>query len=69
MVHSDEQKHQEACVDEQRAPCQTQTQKESIQRVELKVGNLGEALEVVTREATKPPLEVSKIYLHRATVI
>lgn len=56
-------------MDEQSAPYQTQTQKESIQRVELKVGNLGEALEVVTREATKPPLEVSKIYLHRATVI
>lgn len=56
-------------MDEQSAPCQTQTQKGSIPRVELKVGNLGEALEGVTRGEMKRPLEVSKIYLHKATVI
>jgi len=35
------QKHQEACIDEQGAPEQTQTQKGSLQRVEARTGSLG----------------------------
>ncbi|KAK4819916.1 hypothetical protein QYF61_014651 [Mycteria americana] len=35
------QKHQEACMDEQGAPGQIQTQKGSLQRVEARTGNLG----------------------------
>ncbi|GAB0187151.1 hypothetical protein GRJ2_001180400 [Grus japonensis] len=35
------QKHQEACMDEQGAPGQTQTQKGSLQRVEARAGSLG----------------------------
>jgi len=35
------QKCQEACMDEQGAPGQTQTQKESLQKVEARTGNLG----------------------------
>ena len=34
-------KHQEACMDEQGAPGQTQTQKGSLQRVEARTGGLG----------------------------
>lgn len=35
------QEQQKACVDEQRAPVQTQTQKESLRWVEAWRGNLG----------------------------
>jgi len=35
------QKHQEACMNEQGAPGQTQAQKESLQRVEASTGSLG----------------------------
>lgn len=35
------QKHQEACIDEQNAPGQTQTQKGDLQAVEATTGSLG----------------------------
>jgi len=35
------QKHQEACMDEQGAPGQPPTQKESLQRMDARTGSLG----------------------------